>query len=41
MPNSDNYKDNISDNDSNSNMKVIQEIMNNNFDSKNNSFILE
>ena len=30
MQNSDSYKDNISSNNDNSNMKVIQEIMNNN-----------
>ena len=37
MQNSDNHKDNISDNDNNSNMKVIQEIKNSNYNSKNNS----
>ena len=37
MQNSDNFKDNISDNDNNSNIKVIQEIKNNNNNSKNNS----
>ena len=37
MQNSDDYNDNISDIANNSNMKVIEEIMNNNYNSKNNS----
>ena len=37
MQNSNNYKDNISDNDINSNMNVIGKVMNNNYNSKNNS----